>query len=172
MIETPRLRLRPFNEDDLQVYHEMIFSNADVTRFLPGGKPRPLEGTKTVLDFAIAHQKKHGFSIWAVERRADYHFLGHCGLVYLRDTPQVEVAYAFGTAFWGQGYATETARASLQYGFQTLKLDRILALSFPDNIASQRVMQKIGMRHQGETEQYYQTRLVLYTADRADWPPA
>lgn len=172
MIATARLHLRPFRDDDLQVYHETIYSDADVTRFLPGGKPRPLDGTQTVLDFAIAHQRKHGFSIWAVERRADYHFLGHCGLVYLRDAPQVEVAYAFGAAYWGQGYATEAARASLRFGFQTLKLDRILALAFPENIGSQRVMQKIGMRHQGETEQYYRTRLVLYTADRADWTPS
>lgn len=170
-IETANLRLRPFTLADLADYHTYIYSDPDVTRFLPGGKPRPIERTQAVLEFSVQHGEQHGFTLWALLRKHDNQFLGHCGLVYLQDTPEVEIAYAIGKDFWGQGYTTQAAHASLRYGFETARLEQIVALADPDNLASQWVMTKIGMKHQGLTNQYYNADLELYTLRREEFEP-
>lgn len=170
LLETERLRLRLFQPDDLDEYHRVIYGDAEVMIYMPGGVPRSLERTKVVLDFSIDHAQRHGYTLWAVVNKMDNIFLGHCGLVHLQDSPEeVELAYAFGKDYWGQGYASEAARAALRYGFEIAGLPYILALAVPENIASQRVMQKAGMNHQGITRRYYNTNLVLYRLDRAEW---
>jgi RimJ/RimL family protein N-acetyltransferase len=163
MIETARLLLRPFVMSDLNDYHTHIYSDADVTRYLPGGVPRPRDGTQKVLEFSIQHGEEFGYTLWAVIDKDSMAFLGHCGLVMLHNGEAVEVAYAFGKAFWGYGVASEAARASLRFGFENAGLEQIIALSAPDNTASQRVMQKIGMHYQGMTDHYYDTPLILYS---------
>jgi RimJ/RimL family protein N-acetyltransferase len=170
-LETARLILRPFTPADLDDYHAQIYSDPDVTRYLPGGQPRPKDRTQVVLEFAIEHGQQHGFTLWAVIDKASQEFIGHCGLIYMKNEVDVEVAYAFGKAHWGKGYAPEAAHAALRYGFETVGLDQIIAVAVPENTASQRVMQKIGMTSQGITDRYYDTRLALYTLDRADFNP-
>ncbi len=172
IIETERLILRSFQPEDLNDYHQQIYSDPDVTLYLPTGKPRPIEKTKAVLDFAIEHEAEHGFSLWAVIEKSIRQFIGHCGLVYLKGTPDVEVAYAYGKAYWGKGIGSEAARACLQYGFETGNLPYIVALAEPENVASQRVMQKIGMVHEGLTMQYYSSPLELYRITREQWVKA
>lgn len=169
IIETARLYLRSFTPTDLDDYHTQIYGDADVTRYLPGGAPRSRERTNEVLEFAMRHGQEHGFTLWAVINKTDGRFVGHCGLVYLRDSPEVEVAYALGKIWWGQRMAAEAAAACLRYGFEIGELEYILALAVPENTASQRVMQKIGMQHQGVTTQYYNTSLVLYRQERNLW---
>ena len=171
VIETARLILRSFAPDDLEAYHAQIYSDPDVTRYLPGGRPRPLDRTQVVLEYALEHERQHGFTLWAVVNKTDQQFIGHCGLVYLQNASEVEIAYAIGKAFWGQGYVTEAARATLRYGFETYPLEQIIALAVPDNLASQRVMQKIGMHFQGRTDRYYNTELVLYSLKRDEFTP-
>ena len=170
-IETARLILRPFVAGDLLQYHTQIYSDPDVTRYLPGGVPRPIERTRAVLEFSIEHGEKHGFTLWAVIDKSSGQLIGQCGLLYMQNALDVEIAYAFGKARWGQGYAAESGRACLRYGFESAGLSQIIAVAFPDNLASQRVMQKIGMTHQGLTDQYYNASLVLYTIQRADFQP-
>ncbi|MBI5670156.1 MAG: GNAT family N-acetyltransferase [Chloroflexi bacterium] len=170
IIETARLRLRPARADDLDSYQSLIYGDADVMRYLPGGVPRPVERTQATLNVFIQHQAQHGFSVWAVERKDDGEFIGQAGLFTIPNTTEIEVAYAFGKAHWGKGYATEAARTSLRYGFETAALPYILAVANPPNVASQRVMQKIGMRYIGLTSQYYNnTELVLYRMDRDEF---
>lgn len=171
-IETSRLRLRLPHPADLDDYQTQVYGDPLVMRYLPGGVPRPIERTQAVIDLFAQHQAEHGFSVWAVELKNSRQFIGHCGLFCFTDAAEVEVAYAFGTAYWGQGYAPEAARASLRYGFETANLSHILALAVPANLASQRVMQKIGMRHIGLTNQYYNnTELVLYRQERDEFQP-
>jgi [ribosomal protein S5]-alanine N-acetyltransferase len=170
-LETARLILRPFVADDLTQYHSQIYSDPDVTRYLPGGVPRPVERTRAVLDFSVEHGEKHGFTLWAVIDKTSGQLIGQCGLLYMQNAVDVEIAYAFGKAYWGQGYAAEAGRACLRYGFETAGLAQIVAVAYTDNLASQRVMQKIGMLHQGITDQYYNDELVLYTMQREDFQP-
>jgi ribosomal-protein-alanine N-acetyltransferase len=165
-IKTARLTLRPFQWSDLDAYHKQIYSDPDVTRYLPRGRPRLREETEDIIAFYIQDRQREGFSIDAVIDNASGELIGHCGLHRLEVDRSVEVGYAFGKAYWGQGFATEAAYACLRYGFETLELRRIIALAMPPNSASQRVMQKLGMHFQGKTDVYYNTELVLYTLER------
>lgn len=171
-IETEHLILRPFQADDLDEYYELIFSNPDVMRYLDDGKIRTREQTERSMNRFIDYGKEHGFSICAVVDKKSQRLLGHCGLITILKEPlTIEVAYAFGKAYWGKGIATEAARACLRYGFETAKLDRIVAVAYPDNKPSQRVMQKIGMQYQGETDEFHNFHLVLYTQTRDAYQP-
>ena len=171
MIETARLQLRPFTMTDLAALHQQIYNDADVMRYLPGGQPRSLEKTEVVLREFIAHKARHGYTIDAVIDKHSGQFMGMCGLFTLKEDGAVEIAYALGQAFWGQGYTTEAARAVLRHSFERIGLAQVIALAEPENVASQRVMQKVGMQHQGITRRYYQTDLVLYTLARDAFTP-
>ena len=174
MIETERLYLRTFQPEDLSSYHATIYGNADVMTYLPGGIPRPVEVVRETMDYFVSHQERYGFSIWAVFEKESQTFVGHAGLIHAPRTderlPQdVELAYAFGKAYWGSGYATEVARASLKFGFEEIELDKIIALAFSANVPSQRVMQKIGMTYKGVSDLYHGATLVLYEMKRGEW---
>ena len=106
-----------------------------------------LEDARTwIRERLIGNYERQGFGFWAVERRADAALMGMCGLVKRDTLAHVDIGYAFLPAFWGQGYAREAAAASLAYARDTLGLRRVLAITNPDNAASARVLEAIGMR--------------------------
>ncbi len=166
IIKTARLTIRPFKYADGDAYHQQIYSDPAVTRYLPGGQPRPRTDTDDIIAFFIQHRQREGFSIDAVIENVTGQLIGHCGLHRLTEDRSVEIGYSFGKAHWGQGFATEAAYAALRYGFETHDLRRIIALAMPPNDASQRVMRKLGMQYQGITDVYYNAELVLYTLER------
>lgn len=168
-IETDRLILRPFDPGDLDGL-AAILADPDVTRYLPGGRPRTREQTKTTLHFIIGHWEQHGFGWWAVNPKTGRELIGWCGLKLLDSTGEVEVLYLFARRHWGLGYATEAGAASLRYGFEALKLDRIIALAVPENAASRRVMEKMGMQYE-KTAEYYNLELACYSITRAAFQP-
>ena len=100
--------------------------------------------------------------------------IGHCGLQFIHVTPEVEVTYGLAKAYWRMGLASEAARACLRYGFEQLKLDRILALADPGNVRSHLVMERIGMRYL-KTEYYkddlYEGDLIYYAISRDAYNP-
>jgi RimJ/RimL family protein N-acetyltransferase len=171
-IETAHLRLRVPAATDIDSYYTHIHSDPDVMRYLPGGVPRSRDRTVTTLAMVIEHWHQHGFGVWSVEQKERAGLIGHCGLSCVPDTDGVvELAYAFGKLFWGKGYATQAARANLRFGFEQLGLLEIVAVAVPANIASQRVMEKIGMSCQGITNRFYGVELVLYALSRKDFQP-
>jgi len=97
------------------------------------------------------HFRERGFGLFAVELRRDGTFIGFIGLNVPRFvahfTPCVEIGWRLAAAYWGQGLATEGARAVLRYGFENLALDEIVAFTVPGNVRSRRVMEKLGMTH-------------------------
>jgi RimJ/RimL family protein N-acetyltransferase len=121
-----------------------------------------------VIDYFIDHQEQHGFSAWLVEEKASGAVIGHCGLVHILGQEEVELIYALGKNHWSKGYATDAAQAVLDYAFDTLQLNHVIALAMPQNSASQRVMQKIGMVYQGISSDYYNTELVVYAQQQRD----
>ncbi len=166
-LETERLRLRPLTLDDIDAYYRCITSDADVMRYLPGGgKARMRSDSEWVITYFIQHAKLHGFGIWAAEEKSSGKLIGHAGLEYIPNAQEVEIAYTLARSVWGQGYATEAARSVLKYGFEALNLSAIYGLSFPANVASQKVMQKIGMAHEGITYRYYNAELTCYKLAR------
>jgi RimJ/RimL family protein N-acetyltransferase len=159
-LETARLRIRPLTMDDAEAYHRAIHGDDDVMRFLPSGTAMPLEHTQYLIGYFADHAEQFGFSFEAVIDKASGAFMGHVGLHQLSDA--VELGYALGKAYWGAGYATEAARAMMGWGFEALKLDSIIAVAYPQNTASRRVMERLGMTCEGEVERYYGARLALY----------
>jgi ribosomal-protein-alanine N-acetyltransferase len=169
-LETPRLWLRRFTMDDLDAYHERIYDDADVMRYLPPGTVRPREDAERVLQFFIEYWNDHPFGVWAVVEKASGAMIGQAGLLHFREYPdEVEVLYALGKAWWGKGYATEAGRASVRYGFEVAGLELIYAVAYPENRASQRVMEKIGMASQGLTSRYFGIEMACYVIGREDY---
>lgn len=147
-LETPRLRIRPFVPRDLTAIHELIGSDPEVQRYRHLPVAATVDESRPFFEILLEHQRTHGFSLWAVEDRATGRLLGQSGFVQLRGP--VELAYSFGSKHWGQGYATEAARACLDFGFADLGLTSIVAFVDPDNLGSRRVAEKIGMRSDGQ----------------------
>jgi RimJ/RimL family protein N-acetyltransferase len=123
--------------------------NADqvVMRFFPALLSRA--ESDALADRIEAHFQEHGFGLWAVEIPGLVAFAGYLGLAVPRFqahfTPCVEIGWRLDAAFWNRGFATEGARAALEFGFETLHLREIVSFTVPSNIASRRVMEKIGM---------------------------
>jgi ribosomal-protein-alanine N-acetyltransferase len=148
MIETPRLRLRAWIEEDLPAFAAM---NADprVMEFLP----KILSRTESDAFAARigTHFDRHGFGLWPVEVLGVPGFIGFVGLsvpgYQTHFTPCVEIGWRLAYEQWGKGYATEAAKAALEYGFNELRLDEIVSFTVPENHRSVRVMQRLGMTH-------------------------
>lgn len=166
VIETARLFLRIWSLDDVEAAYE-IYRDPEVMRFIGNGAPiHDIEETRRRVQRRIDHQERHGFGFWAMIEKASGQLVGACGLKHLEDNgPEIEVGYHLARAVWGRGYATEAARASLDYGFRWLALDRIVGVVHPANRASQRVLEKIGMTLEG-TGHYYGGEALCYAATR------
>ncbi len=145
---TQRLRLREFTLQDAAFVIELL-NEPDWLRFIGDRGVRTLDDAKCYLrEGPLASYASNGFGHWVVERRADGELLGMCGLIRRPTLEHVDVGFAFLARHRGQGYATEAARATLQHGFAVLGLARIDAITTPDNTASQRVLERAGLRRE------------------------
>ncbi|HEX8920448.1 MAG TPA: GNAT family N-acetyltransferase [Pyrinomonadaceae bacterium] len=166
-IETARLRLRAFTPLDLDELFQ-VFGDAEVMKYISGGKPRSREETLTGLLSTIEGWQRRGFGLWAVTIKETAKLIGYCGLIFLDDTPEVEIAYGLAQSHWGKGYATEAALASLRFGFEELKLERIVAVVNPDNLPSQRVLEKLGMTYV-KMAHHYESDLIYYELPKTEF---
>jgi ribosomal-protein-alanine N-acetyltransferase len=138
------MELRAFRPDDLDAL-AVIYADPEVMRYIRGGVaagPRTREQTAASMDAYAAEWDQHDYGVWAVVSRADGQLLGVCGFV-----DRAEIGYIYGRASWGKGIATEAARACLWYGFERLGYEEIGAGAKRENVASLRVLEKLGMRH-------------------------
>ena len=143
---TRRLLLRGFAPGDADPL-QAILAEQDVLRYFPRTEPWPLDKVKRWLAEHWRHWLEYGFGWWAVSRRKDEQLLGWCGLGILDETGEVEVKYLLRPSSWGRGLATEAARQSLGYAFGEVGLSLVIGLTHPENIASQRVLEKIGLTY-------------------------
>lgn len=121
------------------------------------GRPLPLETTRRMLRRAVQHWRTEGFGLWMFRTRGTGEFIGRGGLIRynaadMGGPEEVGLAYAVLSPYWGQGYATEMGDASLFIGFEHLGFDRISAWTLPTNLASQRVMAKLGFQYECEID--------------------
>jgi RimJ/RimL family protein N-acetyltransferase len=123
------------------------------------------EDARANLEKHMAHQATHGFGLWAVELRETDEVIGVTGLGHLADGPEIEVGYRFLREHWGNGYATEAARASIEFGLDELGLEQLAAVTLPTNNASRRVMERCGMVFVGVMDVYGREH-VKYTIAR------
>jgi ribosomal-protein-alanine N-acetyltransferase len=122
-------------------------SDKHVAKWFPKGGPYTLEESEKSLKSILSHWLKNGYGLWAITKKKDGSLIGRCGLNCILNTSEVEIDFIIKTNCWNKGYATEAAKAALFYGFKILKLNKIIALSKLENIASRRVIEKIGMHY-------------------------
>jgi RimJ/RimL family protein N-acetyltransferase len=153
-IQTPRLLLRRWREDDLAPMAEI---NADplVMRYIGDGSPRDLEQTAESIERWEDEWDDEGFGLFAVELLASGELAGMTGLSvphFLPEVlPAVEIGWRLSRHFWGQGYASEAAQATLEFAVQDRGLDRVISIAQIGNDASENVMRKLGMVPERET---------------------
>lgn len=165
-LETPRLWLRGFTLDDLDDYAAMT-GDSETMRFVGNGV-HTRENAERSLEFILDHWERLGYGLWAAEEKATGRLVGRIGLIEPLGWPGLEVGWIVSRARWGEGFATEAARASLDWGFATLPRDRILSLILPDNGASIRVAEKLGERFD-RTIDFQGHRVSVYAIDRETW---
>ena len=171
-ITTARLILRPFVEADAGPLHR-ILNEEDTLRYFPNPDPLPLERVQKFVTRQLAHWDEHGFGWWAVEPREPHgrqELIGWNGLQFLPETGEIEVGYLLSKAHWGKGFATEGGLASLEFGFQALGLENIIAIVHPGNKASIRVIEKLGMSLVDRTN-YFGMDVLRYILDRHGYYP-
>lgn len=169
LFTTDRLRFRQLNPGDAAHLYEL---NADpqVIRFTGDAAFADLEEARRFLE-AYEHYERHGFGRWAVELRLSGEFLGWCGLRYTEELRGVDLGFRFFRRHWGRGFATEAASACLKYGFGELRLECIYGRCMKLNVASIRVLEKIGMELVGERE-FDAHPGLLFKAVRESWMAA
>jgi 3-dehydroquinate dehydratase / shikimate dehydrogenase len=178
IIRTDRLILRQWRQQDLE---PLVKLNADprVMEYFLASLTR--DESMARFDHYAKHIRDHGWGLWAVSVPGVSDFIGWIGLWPIgfesHFTPAIEVGWRLLPEFWGQGYATEGSKASLRYGFETLKLAEIVSITVPENIRSRRVMEKIGMHrdpkddfdHPKVPEGHPFKRHVLYRMNQQEW---
>ena len=148
-LTTERLGLRRFTEADLD-WLAALYSNQNVTRHL-GGPRDPSKAGEILKERILQYYEDHpGLGIWMTVERATNARIGFHLLNHIQGESIIQVGYVLDEPMWGQGYATEMAFAVLRYGFHELGLPRIHAIATLENVASHRVLLKIGMTRKGE----------------------
>ena len=161
--ESERLSLRPFVHQDAVPLHQ-ILSVDGVLRYYPSSDPPDLERVERLVSRQIEHWEEHGYGWWAVDHKANMDLIGWSGLQYLPETDEIEIGYLLARPYWGQGLATEGARVGMKFGFDQLKIPTIIGIVHPENIASQRLLEKIGLVFQEQAE-YFGMDCIKYKAE-------
>ena len=146
VLETERLMLRRLTMDDLDNLFA-LYHSPDVRKYYSEGIPSYAE-TKQELEWMVnTFYAKYGFGMWATIYKETGKFIGRCGLtpMDIEGQEEIEVGYMLAKEYWGQGLATEAAKAILKYGFDQVGLSRLICVVNPDNQASSKVALKIGM---------------------------
>lgn len=166
VLHTERLLLRPRTLADLDANLAMDL-DPQVIRYVFAKAPDPERWRAR-----IAAQIQGGWppigGIWAVEWRDAPGFLGWCDLFPLGPSRLIEIGYRFHRTTWGRGIGSEAARAVLDHGFRALAIDPIVAVTNPDNLASQRILTKIGLQPAGEAY-YYGQWMRFFRLDRSQY---
>ena len=168
LFETKRLILREILSSD---FDELYRMNSDpiIMKHVGDGSTRSEEQMKGELEILVSHYvRKPGLGIWATILKESNTFVGASGLVYYDNTPEIEIGYRMLKEHWNKGYATEAASCLLNYGFETLRLKKIVSSAHVENYASRRVMEKIGMRHI-DNRVHYSCLQAYYEIDREDF---
>jgi RimJ/RimL family protein N-acetyltransferase len=171
-VEAERLLLRGWRDEDLEPYARMC-ADPEVMRFIGGGSILTREESDGQISRFLRHWDERGFGLWVLEEKEGGAFVGFAGLAHqedwVRGEHKTEVGWRLDRAFWGRGLATEAARASVAYGFETLGLERIISIIQPENRGSRRVAEKAGLTLRGETL-WRDTTVLWYAVDRQDQP--
>lgn len=161
-LETERLILRPFTLEDIEPSYQMNL-DAEVNRYTgDGGIVSREELERRIKEDVLGDYQKHGYGRLALELKGEGRFIGFCGLKYLEDHQEVDLGYRLMSNYWGKGLATEAAKACVDFGFNQLKLPKIIAMVLPDNKASIHVLQKLQFQLEKEIVEDGEPALLYY----------
>jgi len=147
ILETERLRLRHLEPDIDADFILELLNDASFIRYIGDKGVRDLDSARRyIVDGPMKSYDAHGFGLYLVELKMNETPIGICGLVKRDTLPHADIGFAFLPSYWKKGYAFESASAVIQYARDTLKQDRILAITSPDNEASGKLLDKIGLR--------------------------
>jgi len=167
-LTTARLKLRAFREADIDPMQQIV-NGKDVLRYFPKTDPLSRERVERMIHNLLKHWEEHGFGLWAIELSLSGELIGRCGLQVIPDTGEEEVDFILGREYWGQGYATEAGLASLRYGFEVVKLKSIVGIVHIENVASQKVLEKLGMKRTRRAN-YFGIDCFRYAIERSEFP--
>lgn len=154
LLETDRLLLRPMHAADVDALVAMD-SDPEVMRYIASGVATDLAAKRAkVKAFVASPPYRAPLGFWAITRRGDDRFRGWACLKPLEQGPEIEVGYRLPKAEWGQGFATEATARLLRHGFESVELEEIVAVTHPENTASQRVLEKAGLSRLPDREAY------------------
>lgn len=151
VIQTERLILREWRDSDSDAFYALN-SNPDFVKYLGNGEPLSREDSWRVLALLAGHWALKGFGFWVVTLKETKELIGRVGLWEPAGWPAIELGWGINPTHWGKGYATEAARASLNWGFHELDLSSIISIIHPDNQASKNVAGKIGQSYSHSQE--------------------
>jgi ribosomal-protein-alanine N-acetyltransferase len=167
-IYTPRLCLRPLDRSNSAALHAIVV-HPQVRRFLCDDQIVSDQQIADWVEESLILFQQHGFGLWGLFFATDLQrLIGFCGFWYFHTPPELELTYGLAFDCWRQGLATEAVRSMLHYGFHTLKFDRIAASTDVPNIASQRVLDKLGMIPVRRS-QIAGAELIHYSIDSAEF---
>lgn len=149
ILETERLYLREFTANDTAFVYELN-NDAEVTRYTHDPITSMEQAREVLINRILPQYELYGYGRWAAHLKADHTFIGWCGLKYRPELNEIDLGYRFKKMFWGSGYATEAAQACVQYALRTLQVKCITGRAEPENIASQKVLMKCGLRYIGD----------------------
>lgn len=150
--QTPRLLIREIETDDAEAVFELN-QNPNVIRYTSDPAFKNIADARQLIETIIQPQyKNYGHGRWAVLIKNTTKFIGWCGLKFMPELNQVDLGYRYMQSYWGQGYATEAAMASLHYGFTQFNYSQIIGRVMKQNISSIKVLQKCGLTFSNEAE--------------------
>jgi len=144
ILETNRVLLRKFDISDAENFYELN-SNPNVIRYTGNSAFKDVNEAREFLENYSDYQR-NGYGRWAVINKSTNQFLGWCGLKYDEDLDETDIGFRFFEHFWNQGFATESAKACIDYGFNELHLKTIVGRAMKENMASIKVLEKIGLK--------------------------
>lgn len=174
VLETERLLLRTLKLDDAQDLFEYA-SHPDVPRYNTWSVHTSIEDSKRYLHSVISQYQHHQLAAWGIVHKANNKLIGTCSLAsWIPAQARAELGYALSKTYWGNGYMPEAVRPVLGFGFRMMQLNRIEARCITANLASARVMEKVGMKFEGILRQHLFVKgsfhdLKIYSILKQEW---
>ena len=163
ILETDRLVLSTWQSSDWLALRP-IATDVEVMRYISGGVPWTDERIQLFVNRQVELFVERGFCRWKLLLKPTQEMIGFCGVGYWREGPELEIGWWLARAYWGRGLASEAARLALQDAFERAGLHRIISIARPENAASLRIMEKLGLQPEGKFEKEG-VRLVRYSID-------
>ena len=148
ILETDRFILRELNVDDAKSFYELNL-NPNVVKYTGDKAFANIEEAYNFLN-SYKEYETNGYGRWAVIDKSNSDFLGWCGLKYAHELNETDIGFRFFEKHWNKGFATESAKACLKYGFEKLNLKTIFGKAMAENVASIKVLEKLGLKYERE----------------------